>query len=52
MVIQIVQGLRGLAQAFPAIAPDVQEINDVMRRIQMKMMQGGASPEPAAPPQQ
>lgn len=52
VVIQIVQGLRGLAQAFPSVAPDVQEINDIMRRMQMKLMQGGQAPEPAAPPQQ
>jgi len=50
MVIQIVQGLRKLAQNYPGAAPAISKMNDLMREVQMKVMAGGKPPEPAAPP--
>jgi hypothetical protein len=50
MVIQIVQGLRKLAQTYPAATPAITKMNDLMREVQMKVMAGGKPPEPAAPP--
>jgi hypothetical protein len=50
LVIQTVQALRKLAQDFPAAAPDISKINDLMRSVQMKVMSGSKPTEPAAPP--
>jgi len=50
MVLSVVQGLRGIAQSFPAAAPLITQINDLMRQVQMKIMQQQPASEPAAPP--
>jgi hypothetical protein len=50
MVIQVVQGLRSIAQQFPAAAKPISEINQLMREVQMAMMKGSQPSEPAAPP--
>lgn len=50
LVIQTVQALRSLAQDFPAAAPAIGKINDLMREVQMKVMAGSKPSEPAAPP--
>jgi hypothetical protein len=50
LVIQTVQALRKLAQDFPAAAPDISKINDLMRSVQLKVMSGSKPTEPAAPP--
>ena len=50
MTIQVVSGLRTIAQEFPATAPLITQINDLMRQVQMKMMSTSKPGEPAAPP--
>jgi len=49
-VIQVVQLLRGLAQDFPQAAPEIRQINDLLRQAQLKIMQNSQPGEPAAPP--
>lgn len=49
-MIQAVQAQRAIAQAFPQTAQLISQINDLMRQVQLKMMQGVEPPEPAAPP--
>jgi hypothetical protein len=49
-VIQVVQLLRGLAQDFPAASPEIREINDKLRQVQLKIMQNSQPGEAAAPP--
>jgi hypothetical protein len=50
MVIQIVQGLRKLAEDYPPAAAPISKITDLMREVQMKVMAGSKPAEPAAPP--
>jgi hypothetical protein len=50
LVIQTVQALRKLATDYPAAAPAITKINDLMREVQMKVMAGSKPTEPAAPP--
>jgi hypothetical protein len=50
MTIQVVQGLRWIAQNFPAAAKPISQINDLMREVQMAMMKGAQPGESAAPP--
>jgi hypothetical protein len=50
MAIQVVQSLRAIAKAFPATAPKVAEINNLMREVVAGMMQSAPTGEPAAPP--
>jgi len=50
MVIQVVQGLRSLAQQFPATAKPISQINELMREVQMGIMKGAQPSEPSAPP--
>lgn len=49
-MIGVVQGLRALAQAFPATAPKIAEINNLMREVVPLMMQSQPVGEPMAPP--
>jgi hypothetical protein len=49
-VLQIVQNTRALAQQFPTVSPLVQQVNDLLQQIQMKIAQSTAAGEPAAPP--
>jgi len=49
-VIEIVQKLRGLAKSYPAVAPSITKINDLMREVLAGMMQQQTPGEPAAPP--
>jgi hypothetical protein len=50
LAIQTVQNLRAIAKAFPATAPKIAEINDLMREVVAGMMQSAPTGEPAAPP--
>jgi hypothetical protein len=50
MLIQVVHGLRALAKAYPSVAPEVSQVNDLMRTVQAKIMQSMQPAEPAAPP--
>jgi len=50
MTIQVVQGLRWIAQNFPATSKPISEINNLMREVQMGMMKGAQPSEPQAPP--
>lgn len=50
IIIDTVQGLKQIAQDFPATAPIVMQVNDLMRQIGLKMMQDVQPPQPAAPP--
>jgi len=50
MAISIVSNLRTLAKAYPQISPEVQQINDLMRKVMAGMMQNQTPGEPAAPP--
>ena len=49
-VIQIVQKLRSIAANFPAAAPAVGQINDLLRKVQMSLMQNAPPGQSAAPP--
>ena len=48
--ILIVSKLRGLAKAYPTVAPVVAQINDLMRQVMAGMMQHQQPGEPQAPP--
>jgi hypothetical protein len=50
LAINVVSQLRTIAKAFPATAPEIQQINDLMRQVTAKMMAGAQTPEPSAPP--
>jgi hypothetical protein len=50
LAIDTVNNLRQIARAFPSTVPLIQQINDLMREVTAQMMQGGETPEPAAPP--
>jgi hypothetical protein len=50
LAINVVNQLRTIAKAFPATAPRIQEINNLMREVTLLMMQGQETPEPSAPP--
>jgi hypothetical protein len=50
MLIQVVHGLRAIAKAFPSTAPEISQINDLMRSVGAKLMQSQTPAEPAAPP--
>jgi hypothetical protein len=50
LVIAAVQAHRAIAQQFPATAPIMSQINDLMRQAQLKMMQGAQPSEAPAPP--
>lgn len=49
-VIQVVSMVRQLAKDNPGIADEVQKINDLLQKVQMKIMQKSKPTEPAAPP--
>jgi hypothetical protein len=49
-VIEVVQKLRGIAKAHPKVAPQIQQINDLMREVLAGMMESQTPGEPAAPP--
>lgn len=50
LLIQVVQGLRSIAQAFPSAAPKIAEINNLMREVVPLMMEAQQTGEPMAPP--
>ena len=50
MLIQVVHGLRAIAKAYPASAPEIMQINELMRAVGAKIMQSQPSEEPQAPP--
>src|SRR5262249_2768014 len=50
LAIQVVSNLRSIAQAFPATAAKVAEINNLMREVVAGMMTSAHTGEPAAPP--
>jgi hypothetical protein len=50
LAIQVVSNLRTIAKAFPAAAPHIAEINNLMRSVMAAMMQHSQTGEPAAPP--
>lgn len=47
---KIVEALRGIAKAYPATSPEIQEINDKIRTIGMKIMESSQPGESQAPP--
>jgi hypothetical protein len=49
-VIEIVNKLRGIAKAHPKVAPQVGQINDLMREVLAGMMESQTPGEPQAPP--
>jgi hypothetical protein len=49
-VIAIVSKLRGIAKAYPGVAPVVSQINDLMRQVMAGMMEHQQPGEPQAPP--
>lgn len=50
LVIQAVRLHQSIAKAYPATAPEIREINDLMRKVQSKMMAAQSPGEPVAPP--
>jgi hypothetical protein len=49
-VMTVVSTVRGIAKAFPATAPEIMQINDLMRQVQQKMMASQPVGEAMAPP--
>lgn len=49
-VIRVVQMVRELSQSNPEVAGEVKQINDLLQKINMKMMQKSKPAEPPAPP--
>lgn len=49
-MIGITQALRGISQSFPGTAPLVRQATDILRQIQLKMMQSAQPSEGPAPP--
>lgn len=49
-VIQVVSMVRQLAKDNPGIADEVQKINDILQKVNMKIMQKSKPTEPPAPP--
>lgn len=50
MVRTMVTTARMIAQKVPAAVPEVRQINDLIARIQAKIVQGQQAPQPMAPP--
>lgn len=51
MMLQVVNGLRAIAKAFPGASPAVAEINELIRgKVMPAVMQHAEPGEPAAPP--
>ena len=51
MMLQVVNGLRSIAKAFPGASPAVAKINEIIRGEMMPaLMQHNEPSEPAAPP--
>src|SRR5258708_38046185 len=51
MMLQVVNGLRAIAKAFPGASPSVAKINELIRgEIMPAIMQHAEPGEPAAPP--
>jgi hypothetical protein len=46
----IVASARSLAEQFPAVTPEVRQINDLVQRMQMKIKAGQQPAETQAPP--
>ena len=51
LAIQVVSNLRTIAKSFPATAPHIAEINNLMRQVMAAMMEHAQPGEPQAPPQ-
>jgi hypothetical protein len=49
-MVGIVQGLNAIGQMFPQTSGQIQQIQDGLRQVQMAMMTGAQTTEPAAPP--
>jgi hypothetical protein len=51
MMLDVVNGLRAIAKAFPGAAPGVAEINEIIRgKLMPAIMQSAEPGEPQAPP--
>lgn len=50
MVRGIISNARQLAQAVPQAADLVMQINDLVQKIQIRIIKGQKAPEPGAPP--
>lgn len=50
MVRQIASAARRLGMMFPSAVSEVREINNVIPRLQQKIVQSRPAPEPMAPP--
>jgi hypothetical protein len=50
-MVGIVQGLNAIGQMFPQTQGQISQVQDALRQIQMSMMTGAQTTEPAAPPQ-
>jgi len=50
MVIGVARNLTAIAKAYPAAAPEIREMNNLLRQVQAKIMQSQQPGEPQAPP--
>jgi hypothetical protein len=50
MVLGVTNSLRAIAKAFPATAPDIAQINDLMQKVIANMMKDQEPGEAMAPP--
>jgi hypothetical protein len=51
MLLDVTNGLRAIAKAFPGASPAVMEINDLIRgKVMPAIMEHAAPAEPQAPP--
>jgi hypothetical protein len=50
LVIAAVTAQRAIAKAFPSTSPEISQMNDLMQKVQAKIMQHGTPGEPQAGP--
>ena len=50
IAIGIASALRMIAKAYPGTAPMISQMNDLLRQVTAKMMEGANTGEPQAPP--
>jgi hypothetical protein len=50
LVIAAVAAQRAIAKAFPSTSPEISQMNDLMQKVQAKIMEHGTPGEPQAGP--
>jgi hypothetical protein len=50
MILDVVRGLRAIAKSTPQASGEIQQINDLLRKVMVKTMQHAQPGEAMAPP--